>query len=347
MVVTLGASSIHIIQSTVMLQPIHIYPPTCTMPANPSKDLLLITSASGKQATSLLPLLSHWRNIRLAVHSLSSQSKLQQQCPQAQVLQTDLYSPANCASLLENVTTVLHIGPSYHPHETEIGKMMIDAAVTAYSSGNGVLEHFVLSSVLNSQFSKMLNHACKNDIEEWLMESGLPYTILQPTTFMDNLPVNMLAGQKEPVFPAMWSTQNAFSMLALRDLAECFKKVVEERETHFYAQYPLTSTHRPITLEQAMRVVGEKIGREVRIERLAFAEAVDALLMVTYGVEDTGMVERRTRDAAERMVLFYNARGLVGNSNVLEWVLGRKATQFAEWVDGKLESSTPGREGKT
>ncbi|KAE8853998.1 hypothetical protein HRS9122_00990 [Pyrenophora teres f. teres] len=307
------------------------------MPADPSKDLLLITSASGKQATTLLPLLSHWKNIRLAMHSSSSQSNLEQKYPQAQVLQTDLYSPTNCDSLLEDVTTVIHIGPSYHPHETEIGKMMIDAAVSAYNNGNGVLKHLVLSSVLNSQFSKMLNHACKNNIEEWLLESGIPYTILQPSTFMDNIPVNMLAAQKDPVFPAMWSTQNAFSMLALGDLAECFKKVVEERETHFYAQYPLTSTHRPIAFEGAIRVIGEKIGREVRIERLAFGEAVDALLMRMYGVEDATTVERRRRDAAERMILFYDGRGLVGNSNVLEWVLGRKATQFGEWVDGKLE----------
>ena len=240
------------------------------MPADPSKDLLLITSASGKQATTLLPLLSHWKNIRLAVHSPSSQSYLQHQYPYAQVLQTDLYSPTNCASLLENVSTVLHIGPSFHPHETEIGKMMIDAAATAYNNGNGVLQHFVLSSVLNSQFNKMLNHACKNDIEEWLMESGVPYTILQPSTFMDNIPVNMLAGQNEPAFPAMWSTQNAFSMIALSDLAECFKKVIEERETHFYAQYPLTSTHRPITFDEAMRVIGEKIGKEVRIETVSY-----------------------------------------------------------------------------
>jgi hypothetical protein len=44
------------------------------------------------------------------------------------------------------------------------------------------------------------------------------------------------------------------------------------------------------------------------------------------------------------MSLFYDARGLVGNSNVLEWVLGRDACQFEEFVDqavsGKGEQST-------
>jgi uncharacterized protein YbjT (DUF2867 family) len=307
------------------------------MPAEPSKDLLLITSASGKQAGKLLPLLSNWKNIRLAVHSSSSKVRLQHDYPHAEVIQTDLYSPSNCASLLENVTTAIHIGPSYHPHETEIGKMMIDAAVSAYSNGAGVFKHFILSSVLNSQFTKMLNHDYKRHVEEWIMESGIPYTILQPGTFMDNIPVAMLAKQEKPVFPALWSTENKFSMLALTDLADVFKVVAEQRERHFYALYPLTSTHRPISFAEALRVIEGKIGKDVVVERKAFRDAVDALLMRLYTLEDAEDVDRRSRDAAERMILFYDGRGLVGNSNVLEWVLGREALQFEKFVDQAID----------
>jgi hypothetical protein len=71
------------------------------MPADPSSDLLLITSASGKQATALLPLLTSWKNIRLAVNIASSKQRLQQQHPHADVVQTDLYSPQNCTALLK------------------------------------------------------------------------------------------------------------------------------------------------------------------------------------------------------------------------------------------------------
>jgi uncharacterized protein YbjT (DUF2867 family) len=307
------------------------------MPADPSKDLLLITSATGKQASTLLPLLSEWKNVRLAVKSESSKKTLQQQYPHAGVIQTDLYSPKNCASLLKDVAVVIHIGPSYHPHETEIGKMMIDAAVQEYQNGKGTFKHFILSSVLNSQFSKMLNHHCKKEIEEWIMESGVPYTILQPSTFMDNIPVAMLAGQKTPVFPAMWNTENAFSMIALQDLAEVFKTVLEHREKHYYAQYPLTSTHTPITFADAMSVIGEKVGKEVTIEQMEYKDAVEALLKRLYGSNEG--VDQRSRDAAQRMILFYDNRGLIGNSNVLEWVLRRKATQFDEWVESKVAGS--------
>jgi uncharacterized protein YbjT (DUF2867 family) len=310
------------------------------MPANPSKDLLLITSATGKQASTLLPLLSEWKHLRLAVKSESSANKLRQQYPHAEVTQTDLYSPSNCASLLKDVNVVIHIGPSYHPHETEIGRMMIDAASNSYSHGNGPFKHFILSSVLNSQFSKMLNHDCKKEVEEWIMESGIPYTILQPSTFMDNIPVAVLAAQEKPVFPAMWNTDIPFSMIALRDLAAVFKAVLYQRGKHFYAQYPLTSTHVPITFAEAVNTISEKIGKEVKIEKMEYKDAVEALLKRLYGSNEG--VDQRSRDSSQRMILFYGNRGLVGNSNVLEWVLGREATQFGEWVESKVEEGRTG-----
>jgi uncharacterized protein YbjT (DUF2867 family) len=302
------------------------------MPADPSKDLLLITSASGKQATTLLPLLSEWKNLRLAVKSSSSKTRLQQQYPRAEIIQTDLYSPENCTRLMKDVSVCIHIGPSYHPHEASIGRMMIDAALT---SSPKVFKHFILSSVLNSQLSKMLNHACKKEVEGYIMESGLPYTILQPTTFMDNIPVAMMAKQEQPVFQAAWDTDVEFSMIALRDLADVFRAVLYERERHVYGQYPLVSTHSLLTFADAMGVVGEKLGKEVKIERLEYKQAVDGLLVRLFGTSEG--VDQRKRDVAQRMILFYDNRGLVGNSNVLEWALNRKATQFDEWVEKKLE----------
>jgi uncharacterized protein YbjT (DUF2867 family) len=300
------------------------------MPADPSKDLLLITSASGKQATALLPLLSEWKNLRLAVKNDSSKARLQQQYPHAQIIQTDLYSPENCMHLMKDVSVVIHIGPTYHPHEASIGRMMIDAALT---SSPKVFKHFILSSVLNSQLSKMLNHACKKEIEEYIMESGLPYTILQPTTFMDNIPVALMAKQDQPVFRAAWDPNVKFSMIALSDLADVFKTVLEERERHFYAQYPLVSTRSLWTFADAIGVIGEKLGKEVKIERLEYKQAVDGLLVRLFGTSEG--VDQRKRDVAQRMILFYDNRGLVGNSNVLEWMLGRKAMQFGEWVENE------------
>lgn len=307
------------------------------MPTDPEHNLLLVTCASGKQASCLLPLLAgRWKRLRLVVHSAASRARLAAQHPGASVVQADVYDGRDVAALLDGVAVVLHIGPSYHPHETEIGYLMVDAAVR--EARRGAFKHFVLSSVLNSQLRKMMNHDCKRYVEEYVMESGLPYTILQPTTFMDNLPLPLLWQQardgEDPVFRAMWSMDVPFSFVALYDVAEAMRTVLEEREKHFYAQYPLVSTAAPLTFEQAMRIVGERLGREVKIERLGFEDAVRATLLRLKGTEE---VDLRTRDAAQRMLLFYNYRGLIGNPNVLNWLIGRKPLSYADWVDMRVK----------
>jgi hypothetical protein len=39
-----------------------------------------------------------------------------------------------------------------------------------------------------------------------------------------------------------------------------------------------------------------------------------------------------TSDAFERMLVYYNGHGLTVNSNVLGWLLGRKPTDFPEYI---------------
>ncbi len=66
-----------------------------------------------------------------------------------------------------------------------IGKLVIDEARKA-----GV-KHFVYHSVLHPQTEKMNHHWQKMHVEEMIFESGLPFTILQPAPYMQNLLVRL------------------------------------------------------------------------------------------------------------------------------------------------------------
>ncbi|KAI9695702.1 MAG: hypothetical protein M1820_008465 [Bogoriella megaspora] len=299
------------------------------MDADFEKDLILVTCASGKQCSHLLPhLAKKWKRLRLQVNSSSSYERLKQQYPHAEVVQVDLANRNAVDILAIGVTAIYLVGPSFHPRETDVCKNVIDGAIN-----DGGVEHIVYSSVLNSQLSKMLNHDCKRYVEEYLMESGIPYTIMQPTHFMDTFPVAMLAKQEHPVFPAAWDPKIEFSFIALRDLGEASAKVFVERERHFYAQYPLVSAGLH-SYEEVVSIAGKEIGKKIAIEKLPYEEAVGSRLKMLTG---TNHPNPRTKDTAERMLLFYNRRGLVGNSNQLEWLLERKPTSYAEWVRGKLQ----------
>ncbi len=310
------------------------------MAPNFEKDLLVVTSASGMQSAKLLTLLSKkWQHLRLIVHSASSQKRLQESYPDAEVLTADLTEPSQCLSVVSGASSIFHIGPPFHPHETLIGQNMIDASVHNFLA-TGKRQHFVYSSVTGAQLRKMLHHDGKRYVEEYLIECGLPYTILQPTHFMDVFPIPALVQQAKSKgpddvleFAANWDPSVEFSFLALDDLARVGEIVLAERERHFYAKYELCSTM-PMSYARGCEIVGTVLGRTVVPRQKPFEEAVKGFMAVALK-DDFGAYER---DAVERMLLYYNRRGLSGNPNVLEWIIGGKATSFEDFTKARVKS---------
>ncbi|KAF3051793.1 hypothetical protein E8E11_011279 [Didymella keratinophila] len=286
------------------------------MPADTNTDLLLLTAASGKQIGTLLPLLSEWKRLRLAVHSKASAEELSAQHPAAEVVKVDLTSSDSIHSILKDVNVVVHVGPPFHPEEANIGCMMVDAARELYKDGFGTLKHFIFSSVIGSQLSSMVHHAAKRRVEEHLMESGLPFTILQPSTFLDNIPVAKLI--EEPVYPELWNLDT---------------KVLMEREEHFLAQYPIISVDSPKSTCGVLSVIEKKINKKIETKHLEQDEAAELLLK---RASDSGAY---AKEAVGLMAKYYNTNGLLGNSKVLKTVIGREPMQVAEWADWAIEQA--------
>lgn len=95
-------------------------------------DVVLVTCANGKQAAHLIPfLLPKWKHLRLAVKSESSRQELLKKHTSkplkasVEVVQADLTQPDDCKRICEGVTSVFHIGPSFHPRETDIGYLFL------------------------------------------------------------------------------------------------------------------------------------------------------------------------------------------------------------------------------
>lgn len=105
---------------------------------------------------------------------------------------------------------------------------MINAA--RHESQHSTLKHFIYSSVLHPQLRKLMNPDCKRYVEEYLIESGLNYTIIQPSHILDQFPVQQLLQQETPIFPASFDPQVTFSFAVLQDLVEALALIIEERE---------------------------------------------------------------------------------------------------------------------
>lgn len=87
------------------------------MPADTTNDLILITCASGKQGTDLVPILyNHFSRLRLQVKSEASEKRLRAQYPNAEVIRADLHDPSVPSQLLDGVTAAYIVLPALYIH---------------------------------------------------------------------------------------------------------------------------------------------------------------------------------------------------------------------------------------
>jgi hypothetical protein len=81
-------------------------------------------------------------------------------------------------------------------------------------------------------------------------------------------------------------------------------------------------------------IVSEVIGKEVTVQQKSFEDAVETSIKMINGGNEP---PKQMKEIGARMFLYYNERGLVGNCNVLKWLLGRETTGYEEWVKMRVE----------
>ncbi|KAK4544601.1 hypothetical protein LTR36_004173 [Oleoguttula mirabilis] len=316
------------------------------MSVNFESDLLLITAASGKQSSHLIPqLVKQWKRIRLQVASTTSADNLAKQYANnagIEVVQADMSDAQACTRIMDGVAACFLVTPGFHPHETECGYNIIDAAL---SQPAGQFKHLVHSSVIYPVLRKLLNHDSKRYVEEYLIESGLPYTIVQPTTLMENLPIAKLIQEASPTHACLWNPETEFSFVSCRDVGAACANILAEREKHYYATYQLVGTPQPLSYNDAVGIVSTALGKAVKLEQKSIEEGVVMFSNVFTRGELTVAAPFATTQGAARMFMYYNGKGLLGNPNVLEMVLGRKPLDYRAWVDINVRECKGGGHG--
>jgi uncharacterized protein YbjT (DUF2867 family) len=284
---------------------------------------ILVTLANGKQGRCIIPALLQDPNItiRALVHSESSESKFKADFP-AKNLETivgDLMLPADLARAMRNVDTVFHICPPMSAHEAHIGILVIQAAQ------NAGVKHFIFSSVLHPVRSKLLNHDIKRQVEEYLLESKLNWTILQPTHFLQNTKPKEIAENGK--LPLPYNPENEMGFVDLRDMAEVVVKILRNPEHHYRARYELCGEN--MSYIQYAGLITKVTGKKVTVER------VDSLAIAKKVAN--GDVDYE--DRFNRMLLYYDRWGLVGNRNILEWILGKPIRTAEQYIRDSMSGT--------
>jgi uncharacterized protein YbjT (DUF2867 family) len=207
------------------------------------------------------------------------------------------------------------------PDEVTIGQLVIGEARRA-----GV-EHFVYHSVLHPQTEKMTHHWQKLRVEEMILESGLSFTILQPAPYMQNLLAGWKAVEEDGVLRVPYSVASKFSFIDLEDLAEAAKIVLLE-PNHKNAIYELAGPS-PMSHMDVADIFSHVLKRGVHVEK-------EQMKDWRWRAAQSGLSEY-TIDNLTRMFEYYDSWGLVGNTNVLKWLLGREPTSLEGFVKRTLK----------
>jgi uncharacterized protein YbjT (DUF2867 family) len=193
------------------------------------------------------------------------------------------------------------------------------------------IRHLVYHSVLHPQTEAMPHHWHKLRVEERLVASGLPYTILQPAAYMQNV----LAGWSEivgrGVYRVPYAVDTTLGMVDLEDVAAAAALILTETG-HEGATYELAGAE-VLTQTEVAQSLRETLGRPVRAETIPLdsweAQARSAGLS-EYAIE-----------TLIAMFRYYEQHGFWGNPHVLTWLLGREPTSFRDFLARATQRALP------
>lgn len=278
--------------------------------------MILVTGAAGKTGLAVLAALKQQGAKTRAFVKDDEQILPVRKAGATEVVVGDLLDADVWRLATTAVSHIYHIGPNMHPQEVRIGQLMIAAARTI---GNC---RVVYHSVLHPQIREMPHHWSKLKVENILFDSGLVYTVLQPTAYMQNLLAYLPAIQNEGILPVPYPAETRLSLVDLQNVAAIAAKVLTE-PGHEYATYELVGTE-PLTQTAVADTFSQILHHAVEVRPVPLK---------------TWKAEARANDTEEHIIktavsmfTYYAESGMVGNPRVLRSLLEKDPTSLATFI---------------
>ncbi|KAH9012209.1 NAD-P-binding protein [Lactarius hengduanensis] len=283
--------------------------------------IVIIPATSRTNTFVINALLSFPRppSIRLVAHTNTSRMRLQEvfvNRPNVSTAVADLLDPLSLRNALNGARVVLYNGPVL-ANEAQMGKNVVDAACAMD------IEKLVYCSVLHPYISRLPHHRSKLEVEEYIFESGLNYTILQPAHLMQNIAVKnaLQCGYLQVPFSPLVT----HGFLDLADFAAVAAAILRARPSaHARTRYELVgdmASYRDVSqwLSESARmpITVDRVDRDTAVQR----QVHSGRLRDAYGC-----------DALARMIVYYEEHGLVGSLNTLRWLLGREPISVKRYI---------------
>lgn len=292
---------------------------------------ILVTGAAGKTGRAVLRRLGAGALRTRALAYRTEQAERLRRSGVDEVLVGDLVDRVAVRAAVRSAAAVYHICPNVHPQELAIGRNVVAAAAAEE------VERFVYHSVLHPQIEAMPHHWEKLRVEEHLLESGVPCTILQPAPYMQNVLANWHRIKAEGRYPVPYAASARLALVDLEDVAEVAARVLVE-PGHLGAAYQLCGEV-GLTQTEVAALLSRGLGRPVEVEVIpgeAWASTARAAGLGEYQLE-----------ALLAMFVYYERHGLTGGCRVLESLLAGPPCRFEQFVARAVEADDAAKKSES
>ena len=275
------------------------------------KKIILVTGATGTQGGSVIRnLADKGYELRALTRNPESEKALALKTSGVNVFKGDMNDPESLKEPLDGaygVFSVQNFWEAGNEGEITLGKAI------ATSAKEADVKHFVYTSVASADKNTGIVHFdSKFTIEEFIRSIDIPYTIIRPVFFMDNFFMMREQIDQGNIMNAILSDV-PIQMLASNDIGRIVARVFEDRENYLGKAFDIAGDS--LTMPEAARIFGTKLGKEIRYTTLSMEDFASAM-----GEEYAGMVD------------WFNKVGYSVDIDVLEKSTDLKLEKFSDWV---------------
>ncbi|MEV6365485.1 SDR family oxidoreductase [Micromonospora musae] len=269
---------------------------------------ILVTGATGMVSSEVLRALAGKAPVRALVRDKSRAPQIDG----VEYVEGDLDRPATLPAAFDGVTTLWLLTP--------MGPLAPSQSANAvWAAKQAGVRHIVRLSAIGAAHDAPTRNGRLHALSDAeLQNSGLGWTILRPTNFMQNL-LSTLSGEE---LYGLYG-EGRVNGIDVRDIAEVAAEILTAPEPHAGKVYTLAGPE-SITLHQAAEEISHAVGRPVRYVPQTPGETLDGLLQA-------GLDEWMAEALAEYNAAYGIGFGDVTNDHVSS-VIGRSPRSIAEFV---------------
>lgn len=285
------------------------------------RKTILVTGATGHQGGAVAQaLLKNGYVVKVLTRDLKSPASQRLEKLGALLCKGDFDDRESLRQATTGVDTVFAMGSPFVGDatlNTEItqGKLLCDIALEQQ------VGHFIYTSAADANRNSGVPHMdSKYEIEKYIVLSGIPYTIIGPAYFMDNLTDLLLPGILKGLYTNAVDPAKKLQQILMEDLGNFVALIVEKKELFIGKRIDVASDE--LTGLQAAAILSKTLGREIKCAPMPAKELEQAI------------GEERACDMT-MMFEYYSRVGMHADVDKLRFDYPEVGWhRFADWVEG-------------